>query len=123
MRFRPKTTEAIAMTDTENPQTLNRRMATQARNKIRTSHIIRRLESYVLDEEITSGTTEKKKISMSSAQVTAALGLLRKVLPDMKTSDITVSDTNEVGKVSDVPITGDKWQEQYGHPKPDPKQH
>jgi len=51
-----------------------------SRNKIRTSQLINRLESFSLSE---LDKQTKKPVEMSSTQVTAALGLLRKTLPDL----------------------------------------
>jgi len=54
------------------------------REKIRASQLINRLEDHVFGEA-----------DMSNTQVQAALGLLKKCVPDLKASDDTV--THEIG--------------------------
>lgn len=51
------------------------------RAKIQAGNIINRLQKHI------DGAVE-----MSSSQVTAALGLLRKTLPDLKSSEVTIED-------------------------------
>ena len=55
------------------------------RKKIQTSMIINRLESFV-----------KSEVEMSPAQVTAALGLLKKALPDLQAVQISGDEENPV---------------------------
>ena len=50
----------------------------KTREKIRTSQLINRLESHVLGE-----------VDLTSSQVTAALGLIRKTLPDLQATEMT----------------------------------
>lgn len=50
----------------------------KARDKIRTSLLINRLEKFVLCED-----EQGAKVELTPAQVTAALGLIKKTLPDM----------------------------------------
>jgi hypothetical protein len=53
---------------------------TQAtRNKIRTSMLINRLEDHIVG-----------KVDLSATQVTAALGLIRKTLPDLKAIEVDI---------------------------------
>ena len=59
---------------------LNRRHQEAIREKIRASQLVNRLESHVLDD-----------LDLSSTQVNAALGLLKKCVPDLKASDDTVT--------------------------------
>jgi hypothetical protein len=49
------------------------------RKKIQSSQLINRLTNHVLND-----------LDMSSTQVNAALGLLKKTLPDLKQSDVTI---------------------------------
>jgi len=58
----------------------------RTRAKIQTSQIINRLESFV------SGDVE-----MSGPQVTAALGLLKKTLPDLSNVEVSGDPENPVG--------------------------
>lgn len=55
--------------------------AEAVRARIRAGGIAKRLEGHVLG-----------KVEMSTSQVTAALGLLRKVVPDMSTHEHTGAD-------------------------------
>lgn len=83
------------------------RMGEEHRDKIRNSNILRALIEHV-----------EGKREMSASQVTAGLGLLRKVLPDLA----TVEHTGEVdhryvarlpAPVSDI----DEWQKRYAPEK------
>lgn len=58
---------------------LNRRHQEAIREKIRASQLVNRLEKHVLDD-----------LDLSSTQVNAALGLLKKCVPDLKASEDTV---------------------------------
>lgn len=64
---------------------------TKTRDKIRTSQLINRLEKFVLSE-----TEQDAKVELSPAQVTAALGLIKKTLPDLAQVDSTVDLTAKV---------------------------
>jgi hypothetical protein len=55
------------------------------REKIRASQLVNRLENHILDD-----------IDMTATQVTAALGLLRKCVPDLKAEEIDV--THDIGE-------------------------
>lgn len=74
---------------------------TRTREKIRTSQLINRLTNHVLG-----------KVDLSTSQVTAALGLMRKTLPDLAATH----NTDEQGKtfedwldeMSDESTTPDK---------------
>lgn len=65
---------------------LNRRHQESIREKIRASQLVNRLESHILDD-----------LELSASQVTAALGLLKKCVPDLKASDDTLHVEGEVG--------------------------
>ena len=54
------------------------RLKTQHREAIKTSMIINRLTDHI-----------DKNVELSATQVTAALGLLRKTLPDLKATEIS----------------------------------
>lgn len=76
------------------------RMSDDHRVKIQNSNILNALIEHA------TGARE-----MSATQVTAGLGLLRKVLPDMSAVDMTVDgDVNFV--VSGEPVSEDAWLKQ-----------
>ena len=59
---------------------LNPRHQAMVRDKIRASQLVNRLEDHVL-----------KDLDLTASQVTAALGLLKKCVPDLKQSDDTLT--------------------------------
>jgi hypothetical protein len=72
----------------------------KVRQRIQTALITRRLTRHVLG-----------KVEMSPTQVTAALGLLKKTLPDLS----AVEHSGEVKHrdISDQPLSADEWEKQY----------
>ena len=68
------------------PARLNNRHQQMIREKIRASQLVNRLENHVLDD-----------LELNATQVTAALGLLKKCVPDLKVSDSTITHEGEVG--------------------------
>lgn len=76
------------------------------RERIQTSMLINRLNSFV-----------NGNVEMNSAQVTAALGLLRKVLPDLQASENKTEVTHRY--VARIPgeLPKEEWQSQHSHPK------
>lgn len=80
------------------------------KDRIRASMLINRLERFVLGEK---DPANGKFESLSPAQVTAALGLLRKSVPDLA----AIEHTGEVTQrhvVSSEPMTPDEWAATYG---------
>ena len=65
---------------------LNPKHDQRTRDKIRTSQLINRLEAFALCEE---DPQTKKPVKMESHQVSAALGLLRKTLPDLQATELS----------------------------------
>lgn len=65
---------------------LNPQHDERARAKIKTSQIINRLNAFSLSEK---DPQTDKPVEMSPTQVTAALGLLKKTLPDLSSVDIS----------------------------------
>ncbi len=63
----------------------------KTRDKIRTSQLINRLEKFVLSEK-----EQGAEVVLSPAQVTAALGLMKKTLPDLAQVDSSVDLTAKV---------------------------
>jgi hypothetical protein len=75
----------------------------ETRAKIQASQLINRLSEHVLG-----------KCEMTATQVTAGLGLLRKVLPDLAASHNTNETTvNYVARMPEVAATVQKWQQQH----------
>lgn len=70
-------------------------MPEEHRTKIRNSKILNRLIDYV---------EGKEGVHMEPAQVTAGLGLLRKVMPDLSQSDATVTHIKDVAALTDAEI-------------------
>jgi hypothetical protein len=73
------------------------------RERIRTKAIVNRLTNHVLG-----------RIEMSATQVTAALGLIRKTVPDLQAIEHSGEVAQPVHKVSAEPPTEAEWQQQYG---------
>lgn len=75
----------------------------KVRQRMRTTMLVRRLTKHVLG-----------KVDMSPSQVTAALGLLKKTLPDLS----AVEHSGEIKQrdVSDQPLTADEWENRYSAP-------
>jgi len=68
------------------PTRLNKRHQECIREKIRGSQLVNRLESHILPDD------EGNTVEMTPTQVNAALGLLKKVVPDLKASEISGPD-------------------------------
>lgn len=75
----------------------------ETRSRIQVGNIVNRLEKFIAGE-----------IKMESAAVTAALGLLKKVLPDLTSvehsGDVT---TTYVARIPSASETIDAWQQQH----------
>lgn len=63
---------------------LNRRHQDMVRDKIKTSQLINRLQDYVLGNK-----NQGVVVELSASQVTAALGLLKKCVPDLSSAEYT----------------------------------
>lgn len=59
----------------------------KTREKIRTSQLINRLEKFIFNED---------GVDLSKAQVSAALGLIKKTLPDLSQVDGNMAHSGEV---------------------------
>lgn len=59
----------------------------KTREKIRTSQLINRLEKFIFNED---------GVDLSKAQVSAALGLIKKTLPDLSQVDGSMAHSGEV---------------------------
>lgn len=73
------------------------------RDRIRTAMLLNRLTNFVLG-----------RIEMAPHQVTAALGLLKKTVPDLQAIEHSGTIIEEVHTVSAEPLTPEQWQETYG---------
>ena len=82
-------------------------MSDDHRVKIQNSNILNALVEHV-----------EGKREMSATQVSAGLGLLRKIMPDLSSAEIkSESVVRYVARVPDKATTPDKWQQQH-EPKP-----
>lgn len=73
---------------------------TKTREKIRTSQLINRLEKFVLSE----ADGANGKVELTPAQVTAALGLIKKTLPDLAQVDGNMEHSGKI--VAEVVFKG-----------------
>lgn len=75
---------------------MNPQQAERARAAIKTTQIVKRLRNFVLQQKDDQGNL----VEMTATQVTAALGLLRKTLPDLAqvsgTMNVSVADPHEL---------------------------
>lgn len=81
------------------------------RARIRSSQIINRLQAFVMGKK---DRKSKRRIELSPHQVTAALGLLRKTIPDIQSIEHLGEVTARVHVVSAEPLTEAEWQQTYG---------
>ena len=82
--------------------------ADAVRARIKAGGIAKRLEDYIVG-----------KISMEPAQVTAALGLLRKVVPDVSAVEHSGEVTqNHVARIPAVQQNSEQWQQQHSPDAP-----
>lgn len=87
------------------------RLSEDTRTRIQTTMILKRLMNHIngtLKNEVTGEYTE-----LSASQVTAALGLLKKVLPDLSATNIQGDIFNHHFVVSSEPLSDDEWEDQY----------
>lgn len=78
----------------------------ETRAKIKTSQLINRLQSYVLGE-----------VKLDSGQVTAALGLLRKTIPDLSQTENKNEHIHRyVARLPDKAKSTEQWQQQHLQP-------
>jgi hypothetical protein len=73
------------------------------RDRIRTAMLLNRLTGFVLG-----------RIDMQPHQVTAALGLLKKTVPDLQAIEHSGTVIEEVHIVSADPLTEEEWAQTYG---------
>jgi len=93
---------------------LNNRDKDKIREKIKADKIIMRLQAYVLGTKLTNADGKKVVPKMDANKIRASLGLLNKVLPDYKSTELDVTTTERDKVVSAKPVTESEWSEQYG---------
>ncbi len=72
------------------------------RAKIQTTQIAKRLTKHILGE-----------LDMTATQVTAALGLLRKTLPDLAAVELDLSPETVQRVINAQPMSADEWTTEY----------
>ena len=82
------------------------------RMKIKASQIINRLQKHIDAYPEVEGDKIVIKNLMQQSQVTAALGLLKKVLPDLAVMEVKAEIT-EKKVISAEPITPEQWESEY----------
>lgn len=91
---------------------LNRRHQIMVREKIRASQLVNALENHVLGRR-----------KMTSTQVTAALGLLRKCVPDMAIVEHSGEvEHRHVARLPQVAKSSEEWVSQWVPALPAPSQ-
>ena len=77
----------------------------ETRTKIKTSQLVNRLTDHVLG-----------KVEMTASQVTAALGLLKKALPDLAAIEHS-GEVKQTFAVSPELPTMEEWEAEFGTPR------
>ena len=86
------------------------RLDAQWRERIKTSMLLNRLSDFV-----------ESKVEMTPHQVTAALGLLRKVCPDLSAQDLTIDHAQPFALIPEVVQDLSKWQQVFKPALPKPE--
>lgn len=75
-------------------------------DKARTTQLVKRLISFALNEDEKSVNKDKgtpgKKVEMSSTQVTAALGIIKKVIPDLSATELSGPDGGPMEQITKI---------------------
>lgn len=79
------------------------------RERIKTTQLVNRLTNFALG---------KLRKPMEPHQVTAALGLLKKTVPDLQAIEHSGTIVEEVHTVSSEPLTEEQWAQEYGGARP-----
>lgn len=92
----------------------------RTRQKIKATQIINRIQDFILNDpegivnEKTGKVRNKAKFKpMSSAQVNAALGLLRKVMPDLATVEANFEGEIVSRVINAEPMSDEQWEKEY----------
>lgn len=80
----------------------NAMLIEEARKKIQTTQLVKRLTAHAFGE-----------VQMSPTQVTAALGLLRKSLPDLTSMQHSGEIATGVMRVPEVSPSTEQWERQH----------
>ena len=81
----------------------------KTRDKIQASQLINRLTNYALGNDDPSS---KKPIEMSSQQVSAALGLLKKSIPDLSAVEMNANVEQVNYAVDSSPLSVEEWKKE-----------
>lgn len=73
----------------------------KSRAKIKTSQIVNRLNLFVLKEP---DPQTGKPVEMTKTEVSAALGLLRKTLPDLVSAEMRIDDARSLEDMTDAEL-------------------
>ena len=85
------------------PTARKERMQLELREKIQGVKIINQLQGHI-----------EGKVKLEATQVTAALGLLKKVVPDLAAVQLDVTgEVKNVVAMPEVPKTAEEWMERY----------
>ena len=77
-------------------------MSAEHRGKIQKSNILNALIQHAEGER-----------EMSASQVSAGLGLLKKILPDLQSAESTIHGDQTIRILADKPLTEDEWEKRY----------
>ena len=78
------------------------------RAKIQTTQIAKRLMDHILGN-----------IELSATQVTAALGLLKKTLPDLQSLEVDQTINDERSVINAKPVSENEWETEYSLESPE----
>ena len=102
----------------EKLKTLNKRNQDALRAKIQADKIIMIIQAFVLGTKVKlpNGTTAVPK--MSAIRLRASLGLLNKIIPDYKATELILDEEIRNAVISASPMTEEQWKEKYGEGMP-----
>ena len=82
----------------------------KTKSKIQASQLINRLMGHIVTYE---GSPDFEKKSMTPSQVTAAVSLLKKVMPDLSSTDVKGDIFNHHYVVDSKPMSEKEWSHSY----------
>ena len=84
-------------------------LSENTRKRIQTTMLVKRLEEHILSKpEILEDGTIVNKDLMTQSQVSAALGLIKKTLPDLSSMELTGDPENPIDMKWTIEVTGAK---------------
>ena len=92
---------------------LNNRDKDKLRDKIRADKLIRSLQAFALSEPIKLANGQTGVPKLTPARIRANLGLLNKVLPDLKSEELKLEGEARQKVISATPMDEEKWAEPY----------